>query len=170
MPDIRAPPCSFSVIQEARAAEYWRMPPNFAAKPSRLLLQRRQLRPAALIEVADLDRHGLREEDVLLGNRGRRRILAEEPPRQARRVLQANTAMAEAALVLGEELLARRIVKIDAVAVRKLELELAQRIGRPGQFANEDLRCARGNGFPVDAVRWDHPCIGRESGNNLIAV
>src|SRR5438270_8504204 len=57
-----------------------------------LLLQSRELRPAAGVEIADHDRHGLGQEDVLLGDRIGRRILAEEPSRQPRRILQADAA------------------------------------------------------------------------------
>ena len=52
------------------------------------------------------------------------------------RVFQADTAMAEVARVLGEELFLGRIVKIDSVAVGKVELEVAQGIGGSGPLAD----------------------------------
>src|SRR5206468_5397306 len=108
------------------------------------LIQCCELRRAVGIEVADRNRHGTREEQVLFRERSRRRILAEEPARERLRILQAHAAMAEIAVVLSKEFLSGRMVKIDSVAVRKVELEPAQGIGRPWQFANIDLRGACG--------------------------
>src|SRR5438270_1583116 len=134
------------------------------------LIQCCELRHAVGIEVADRNRHGPREEQVLFRDRSRRRILAEEPAREPLRILQAHAAMAEIAVVLSEEFLPRRIVKIDSVAVRKVELEAAQGIGRPWQFANIYLRGAFGDRFPVYAVRRNHTSVGREGGDNFIAM
>ena len=69
---------------------------------------------------------GFRQEDVFLGHGGGGRVLAEKPPREPLRVLQADTAMAELALVLSEQLLLGRIVEVDSIAVWKVELEMAE--------------------------------------------
>src|SRR5438309_6706171 len=103
------------------------------------LIQCCELRHAVGIEVADRNRNGPRQEQVLFRGRSRRRILAEEPAREPLRILKAHAAMAEIALVLCEEILPGRVVKIDSVAVRKVELEAAQGIRRAWQFANIDL-------------------------------
>ena len=89
-------------------------------------MQRRELRLTARVEVTDHDRHRARQENVLLGDGRRRGILAEKPPSEPLRILEADAAVAEGALVLGEKLLLRRIVQVDSVAVRKVELEVAQ--------------------------------------------
>ena len=110
------------------------------------------------------DRHRAGEEDVLLGRGGGRRVLAEKPARQPRRILEADAAVAEVALVLCEELLLRRVVEIDAVAVGKVELEVAERIGGPGALADVNAQLARCDGLPVDAVGVKHARIGAEGG------
>src|SRR4029079_5339842 len=62
------------------------------------------------VEVADGDRHGLRKEDGLPRGRSHGRLLAQQPTPQPLCILQADTAVAEAAVVLGEELLPGRVV------------------------------------------------------------
>src|SRR4051794_14380956 len=105
---------------------------------------------------------------MFLRLRSGRRILAEEPACQPLRVLQADAAMAEVALVLGEEFFLGSIVKIDTVAVRKVELEVAEGIGRTGTLANIDLRLTGSDGFPVDVVRGKHARIWPPAGENFI--
>ena len=50
------------------------------------------------------------------------------------RVLQADAAVAEVALFLGEQFLLGRVVEIYPVAVRQVELELAQELAGPGRW------------------------------------
>ena len=78
--------------------------------------------------------------------------------------------MAEIARVLGEEFFPGSIVKMNSVAVRKIELEAAQGIGRAGPLANIDLRIAGGDRSPVDAVRRKHARIRSPGRENLISL
>src|SRR6478672_11219338 len=107
---------------------------------------------------------------MLLGRRCCGRVAAEQPARQPLRVLEADAAVAQVTLVLREQLLLGRIVKIDAVAIGKVELEAAEAVGRAGLLADQDFLLPRGDRLPVDGVRRNDLAAGPELRNDLVAT
>ena len=98
---------------------------------------------------------------MLFGRRiGGRRIAAEQPARQARGVRQADAAVAEAAVILREQILVGAVVEVDVRRIGEAELHLAHRIGGIGTLAQFDQGLARGDRRPIDARRIDRPGVG----------
>ena len=113
---------------------------------------------------------GARQQDVLLGQRCDRRVLAEQPSRKPLRVLEPDAAVAEVALVLGEQLLLRRVVQIDAVAVGRSNLKWPRELAGPG-FCRTRI-CTLPAATPFQSTlsaRNDLGVVG-EGGDDLIAA
>src|SRR2546426_774671 len=59
-------------------------------------------------------------------------LARENPRRELERIVDADAAVAEGALRLSEELLARRVVQVDVVRAREQELDPTERVPRAG--------------------------------------
>ena len=105
-------------------------------------------------EIGDVDRDRLRPERACwVRPAAIARSIARAVPLAGRRqqqggeiadVLGADAAMAERAHRPAEQGLRRRVVQVDGVLVRHLDLEPAERVARPRRLADADRAAARG--------------------------
>jgi hypothetical protein len=99
--------------------------------------------------VEDVDRLGrLQREDLVLAGvdgtldrRGRPlRLISQEVQGEIEGTFQADAAVAEGTEGLREQFLGGRVVQVDVVGIRQVELDAAQRVPGAGQLPNASLR------------------------------
>ena len=100
----------------------------------------------------------------------RLQCLAEQPAAKAAGIFEADAAVGEMSVGLGEQVLLRGIVEVDAEIVGEHELDGAHGIAPAGQFANPRLNRSCLHRLPIDRGGADHLGLVGPIGQRLIAL